>query len=330
MFLLLSECPAYGLREVQEDYFMWLRPFILSKSGTVYPLDMVAELTVPSKLSELGTLPIGVTGSLLWVLEEVLDLDFLAQCKHNLKEAMSASKPRPPFPHEVDVAGLVFLSTLVLSVCYVQSGLLDIQEGNEYIKLLVVSQLSCSAILIHYLQQILTLYGLFGGFFSLTMVLNPCRTVFWEWLSPLTLNMGRGSEFNGSILCLVHLSLSGMGILHAAQECLFRATQPNLMSLIGTILMVFTFIYVKGIRVDIPVKSREILGLKGSYTIKLLYSSYTPFMLQVTPFYFPGLGSSQVRWGISIKKPFTVLVLLESGDNKHNIPLSRCLETERV
>lgn len=36
VFLLLERCPAYGLREAQEDYLLWARPWFLSKSGTVH------------------------------------------------------------------------------------------------------------------------------------------------------------------------------------------------------------------------------------------------------------------------------------------------------
>ena len=36
VFLLLEQCPAYGLREVREDYFIWARHWYLSKSGTVH------------------------------------------------------------------------------------------------------------------------------------------------------------------------------------------------------------------------------------------------------------------------------------------------------
>lgn len=161
-----------------------------------------------------------------------------------------------------------------------QSGLLNIQGGNTYVNLLVAFQLFCAAILVYYLQQVLTCYGVCCSFFSLSIVLSPCKKIFWESLSPVTLDMGRGPEFRGSILCFSHLTMSS-GIAHAVQECLFRATQPNLMALISTVIMVMAFTYLKGLRVDIPVTSKEQLGVRGSFTIKLLYSSHGPFLAQV-------------------------------------------------
>src|SRR5579859_8136053 len=35
VYLLLEQSPAYGLRKVEEDYLIWLRPYFHSKSGSV-------------------------------------------------------------------------------------------------------------------------------------------------------------------------------------------------------------------------------------------------------------------------------------------------------
>ena len=35
LYLLLEQSPAYGLRKEEEDYFIWLRPYFHSKSGSV-------------------------------------------------------------------------------------------------------------------------------------------------------------------------------------------------------------------------------------------------------------------------------------------------------
>ena len=65
-------------------------------------------------------------------------------------------------------------------------------------------------------------------------------------ISLITRNMGRGPEFAGSVLCFVHLSFAETDPFYAAEECLFRVTQPNLMSLISTIVVIMAFVYPRG------------------------------------------------------------------------------------
>ena len=175
---------------------------------------------------------------------------------------------------------MTIFGSLILSVCFVRFKLLNIQGEGDYVTFLVVLQLFAATVALYYLQQILAFYGV-CGLFSLTLVISFCKTVSWEMFSPITHNMGRGPEFTGSVLCFLHLSIAETDPLYAADECFFRVTQPNLMSLFLTVLVIMTFIYLKGTRVDVPVISKEKLGQRGTYRIKLIYSSYSSFLFQV-------------------------------------------------
>lgn len=175
---------------------------------------------------------------------------------------------------------MTIFASLILSVCFVRSKLLNIQGEGDYLTFLVVLQLFGTTLTLYYLQQILAFYGV-CDLFSLTLVISFCKKVSWEMLSPITQNMGRGPEFTGSVLCFVHLSITETDPVYAADECFFRVTQPNLMSLFLTVLVIMAFVYLKGTRVDVPVVSKEKPGQRGTYRIKLIYSSYSSFLLQV-------------------------------------------------
>jgi len=52
------------------------------------------------------------------------------------------------------------------------------------------------------------------------------------------------------------------------------------MNLISTVLIFAIVIYLQGFRIEIPVKSNRYRGQRGTYPIKLFYTSNMPIMLQ--------------------------------------------------
>jgi protein transport protein SEC61 subunit alpha len=137
------------------------------------------------------------------------------------------------------------LSILAVSVLAACIGLLDLLKG-EYIPLLVVLQLFGSGIVVYFLDQVLDKYGISNAS-SLFIATNACETVLWQAFSPVMVNMGRGPEFEGVLLCLVHLWYSWANKTRAVQEALFRQSLPNLMTLTVTIFVFIAIIYLQGI-----------------------------------------------------------------------------------
>jgi len=64
------------------------------------------------------------------------------------------------------------------------------------------------------------------------------------------------------------------------REAFWRERLPNVMNLISTILIFAIVIYLQGFRIEIPVKSNKFRGQRGTYPIKLFYTSNMPIMLQ--------------------------------------------------
>jgi protein transport protein SEC61 subunit alpha len=52
------------------------------------------------------------------------------------------------------------------------------------------------------------------------------------------------------------------------------------MSLFSTVIIFAIVIYLQGFRIEIPVKSNKFRGQRGTYPIKLFYTSNMPIMLQ--------------------------------------------------
>ena len=122
-------------------------------------------------------------------------------------------------------------------------------------------------------------YGLGSGI-SLFIATNICESIVWKAFSPTTVNTGRGPEFEGAIIALFHLLFTWPDKQRALREAFYRQNLPNIMNLIATIVVFAAVIYLQSFRVEIPVKSNRQRGMRGSYPVRLFYTSNMPIMLQ--------------------------------------------------
>ncbi|KAF4613227.1 hypothetical protein D9613_010711 [Agrocybe pediades] len=81
-------------------------------------------------------------------------------------------------------------------------------------------------------------------------------------------------------LNLFHILFTWHDNGRALHEVILRERLPNAMSLFSTIIVVVIVIYLQGFRIEIPVKSNRFRGQRGTYPIKLFYTSNMPIMLQ--------------------------------------------------
>jgi protein transport protein SEC61 subunit alpha len=137
------------------------------------------------------------------------------------------------------------LTILAVSALAVRIGLLDLLSG-KYVPFLAVLQLFGSGMVVYFLDQVLDKYGI-SSVVSLFIASNVCETILWQAFSPVTVNMGRGPEFEGALLCLVHLWYSWANKTRAVEETLFRQSLPNLMTLAVTVFVFVAIIYLQGI-----------------------------------------------------------------------------------
>ncbi|PPQ80856.1 LOW QUALITY PROTEIN: hypothetical protein CVT25_001870 [Psilocybe cyanescens] len=100
---------------------------------------------------------------------------------------------------------------------------------------------------------------------------NTCESIVWNAFSPTTMSIGRGSEFEGALVALFHLLFMWQDKGQALSEAFWREQLPNMMSLVSTVVIFAVVIYLRGFRIDIPVKKIDPEDNGGTYPINLFY-----------------------------------------------------------
>jgi preprotein translocase subunit SecY len=221
---------------------------------------------------ELSLLPMGVSTVILFFLDDFFEL--LDPLTHHARR-------NDQHLRKTARAAITLLITLGISIGYVSCGVINLHP-MKYISLLVIIQLFISSSIISFLSQILDLYGI-CGIFSLSVILQTSRIMFWKAFSPVVIYyQDGGSVFEGAILYFLYSLTLYNNKIGAIEDALFRLNQPNL-TMLGTSILIFSLIiYLKDMRMEIPVKSKKEPLLRGTYPIKLFYSEPRVLMLQVS------------------------------------------------
>ncbi|EME49244.1 hypothetical protein DOTSEDRAFT_68121 [Dothistroma septosporum NZE10] len=255
IFLVMSQMPLYGIVSSDtSDPLYWLRMMMASNRGT---------------LMELGITPIISSGMVFQLLAGTHLIDVNLDLKSDRELYQTAQKL------------LAIILSFGQACVYVLTGLYgppaDLGAG---ICVLLVVQLLTAALIVILLDELLQKgYGLGSGI-SLFIATNICENIMWRIASPTTVNTGRGPEFEGALPALVHLLFTWPNKQLALREAFYRQNLPNIMSVISTVLVFSAVIYLQGFRVEIPVKSSRQRGMRGSYPVRLFYTSNMPIMLQ--------------------------------------------------
>jgi len=190
---------------------------------------------------------------------------------------------------------LAVLITLGEAVTYIASGVYgDLGDLGVVNAVLLLAQLMAAGIIVIMLDELLQKgYGIGSGI-SLFIATNICETVVWKSLSPTTVNVGRGPEFEGAIVAFGHYLLTQDNKFKALKMAFFRDGLPNMSNLIATLVVFVIVIYLQGFKVNITRKHLR-SGFTEPHEIKLFYTSNIPIILQtalVSNLYF----LSQLLW----------------------------------
>ena len=256
IFLVMSQMPLYGIvSSDSSDPIYWLRMMMASNRGT---------------LMELGITPIISSGMVFQLLAGTHLIDVNLDLKSDRELYQTAQK----------------LFAVILSMgqatVYVFDWSLTVNHPTLalVLSLLLILQLVVAGLIVILLDELLQKgYGLGSGI-SLLIATNICESIVWKAFSPTTINTGRGPEFEGPVIALFHLLLTWPNKQRALQEAFYRQNLPNIMNLLATLLVFAAVIYLQGFRVEIPVKSSRQRGARGSYPVRLFYTSNMPIMLQ--------------------------------------------------
>jgi protein transport protein SEC61 subunit alpha len=255
VFLVCSQLPLYGIySSAGADPLYWTRVIMASNRGTCM---------------ELGIGPLVTSGLVMQLLSGSKLIDYDPQVEEDRKLFEAANKT------------MGFLITIGQAMAYVVSGMYGPVAEMGYVRaFLIVVQLFLASIIVSCLDELLSNgYG-FGSGISLFIATNICETIVWKSFSPQTINRGRGSEFEGALVSLFHLTLTRGDKVKAIKEAFYRGNLPNCMNLMATIVVFMIVIYFQGFRVELPIKSKVARGQSGNYPIKLFYTSSMPIILQ--------------------------------------------------
>ena len=255
IFLVCCQIPLYGIKNTDNaDPLYWVRVILASNRGT---------------LMELGISPIVTSGMVMQLLagSKIIEVD------------QSVKEDRALFSGAQKLFGI--LITIGEAVAYVVSGMYGPMEQLGYGNaILIILQLFFAGIIVLILDELLQKdYGLGSGI-SLFIATNICETIVWKSFSPTTINTGRGTEFEGAIVALLHLLVTRTDKVRALKEAFYRQNLPNITNLMATALVFLVVIYFQGFRVELPVKYQKHRGAAGTYPIKLFYTSNIPVILQ--------------------------------------------------
>ncbi len=186
-------------------------------------------------LMELGITPIISSGMVFQLLVGTHLIDVNLDLKSDRELYQTAQKL------------LAIIISFGHSCVYVLTGLYgppaDLGAG---ICVLLVVQLLTAAIIVILLDELLQKgYGLGSGI-SLFIATNICESIMWRAFSPTTVNAGRGPEFEGAMIALVHLLVTWPNKTLALKEAFFRQNLPNVSNLLSTILVFSAVIYLQG------------------------------------------------------------------------------------
>jgi len=255
IFLVCCQIPLYGVHASKSsDPFYWMRVILASNRGT---------------LMELGISPIVTSGLVMQLLagSRIIEVN------------MSLKEDRDLFQAAQKLFGI--LITIGEAIAYVVSGMYgDLETLGWGNAMLIIAQLFSAGLVVLILDELLQKgYGLGSGI-SLFIATNICESIIWKALSPTTINTGRGTEFEGALIALVHLLITRQNTVRALKEAFYRQNLPNLTNLLATVFIFLIVIYFQGWKVDIPVKYAKYRGQQGKYPIKLFYTSNMPIILQ--------------------------------------------------
>ncbi|KAF6153210.1 hypothetical protein GIB67_016689 [Kingdonia uniflora] len=252
------QLPLYGIHSTTgADPFYWMRAILASNRGTVM---------------ELGMTPIITSGMVI----QLLQVSKLIKVDNNVREDRKLFFSRSGAQKLLSIL-IAIGSAAAYVLCGMYGSINQLGVGNA---ILIIVQLMFSSIIMMCLDELLQKgYG-FGSGVSLFTATNICENIIWQTFSPTTINSGRGMEFEGAFIALVHLLISRTGKVCALREAFFRHNLPNMTNLLATVLLFLVVIYFQGFRIDLPVRSKTVRGQQGSYPIKLFYTSKMPIVLQ--------------------------------------------------
>ncbi|KAF7297780.1 SecY protein [Mycena kentingensis (nom. inval.)] len=258
LFLSAAQLPLYtgSVAAPSSDPLYGLRPVLASTRGT---------------LMELGVTPILFSGTLLQLLagSNLIDVNF---SKIDDRALFSAAQKALAL-----VLAIVQATVCILGGLYGHPLELGLLNGG-----LIVGQLLGATYFLILLDEMLQKGHGMGAGVSLFPGALLCQTIAWQLLSFSTLPTPHGPEREGALIAPLGLLAGWPNKALALREAYWRETLPNLVSLGASVLVFGAVIFLQAMRLDLSVKSARFGNQRGTYPIKVLYTSSTSLVFVST------------------------------------------------
>jgi preprotein translocase subunit SecY len=235
IYFLLKEIALYGLDPNAVDYFANLRAIIAGSFGSII---------------SLGIGPIVTASIILQIMVggKLIDLD-LSQPKDKMI-FMGAQKT------------LAIGFTIFEAAIMVLMGALPAINNDPYLQFLIIAQLTLGGLLIIYLDEVVSKWGIGSGI-GLFIVAGVCAEIVIGSLNPFPAMKGEVVPA-GIIPKFIYLLANG------------QARGDLLVPIAGLLAVFAIVVYVSSVRVEIPLTYGRFRGARGRYPIKFVYASVIP------------------------------------------------------
>ncbi|WP_408957544.1 preprotein translocase subunit SecY [Natrinema sp. 74] len=255
LYFFLTNISLLGVQSGSQDFFGQFRAILAGSQGSVLQVGIGPIVTASIVLQLLG-------GANLLGLDTDDPRDqVLYQGLQKLLVGMMVILTGLP---------MVFAGGFLPAVPQLQLGGLTL-EGTQ-LKLLIFAQVFIGGILILYMDEVVSKWGVGSGIGLFIIAGVSQRLVtgfiqptdggfFFNWYQILT-----GKVEVGSII-------SGEGLQT------LMVGQGNLMALLTTLLIFGIVVYAESVRVEIPLSHARVKGARGRFPVKLIYASVLPMIL---------------------------------------------------
>ncbi|NHI83024.1 MAG: preprotein translocase subunit SecY [Candidatus Thorarchaeota archaeon] len=253
IFLLMSHIPLYGVnQDVGTDYLWALRVILASTRGT---------------LMELGIGPIVTAGLVMQLLSgsKIINVDF------------GDPEDRALFTGGQKV--LAMFMTAFQAGAYIWGNAYGELQPVEMV--LVFMQLLLSGIIVILMDELIQKGWGLGSGVSLFIMTNVAGQVMYNSLNFIDVEADTSlpKGIISALFANMMRALTGDNPVEWSWFVIRDGLNPSIVSLIVTLIIMLSVIWMETVRVEIPLQYSKYRGMKARYPIKLLYTSNIPVIL---------------------------------------------------
>ncbi|MEB3766115.1 MAG: preprotein translocase subunit SecY [Desulfurococcales archaeon] len=244
LYLIMTNIPLYGIPEQVTESTITLQQIIFASSA--------------GTLMELGIGPIVTAGLILQVLAgaKIIDIDL---SDPDARKTFTAAQK------SLAIFFAIFEATMYVLGNKYWAGT-NITPSWE-IKILVIAQLSLAAFIVILMDEMLQKGWGIGSAISLFILAGVAYQVMWSFLGYIP----QVAETYGFIPALIQ-NPSPMIIARPGGY-------PDLTGLVATLAIILFLVYVQAMRVEIPVTSPRMRGIRSKVPLQFMYVTNIPILL---------------------------------------------------